>query len=39
MKPVVDAVVPLSNAAAAYNGSLKTRQGRGKIAIEVTVAP
>jgi NADPH:quinone reductase-like Zn-dependent oxidoreductase len=35
LKPVIDAVVPLDNAAAAYNGSLKNRQGRGKIAIEI----
>jgi NADPH:quinone reductase-like Zn-dependent oxidoreductase len=35
LKPVIDAVVPLENAAAAYNGSLKNRQGRGKIAIEI----
>jgi NADPH:quinone reductase-like Zn-dependent oxidoreductase len=39
LKPFVDAVVPLENAAAAYDGSLKTRQGRGKIAIEIPVAP
>jgi NADPH:quinone reductase-like Zn-dependent oxidoreductase len=36
LKPVVDAVVPLADAASAYNGTLKTRQGRGKIAIEIT---
>ncbi len=38
LKPVVDAVVPLSDAAAAYNGTLKNRQGRGKIAISVAEA-
>lgn len=38
LKPFVDAVVPLGNAAAAYDGSLKTRQGRGKIAIEIVGA-
>jgi NADPH:quinone reductase-like Zn-dependent oxidoreductase len=38
LKPVIDAVVPLSDAAAAYNGSLKNRQGRGKIAIEIAGA-
>ena len=36
LKPIVDAVVPLADAASAYNGTLKTRQGRGKIAIEIT---
>jgi NADPH:quinone reductase-like Zn-dependent oxidoreductase len=35
LKTFVDAVVPLSNAAAAYDGSLKNRQGRGKIAVEI----
>lgn len=34
-KPVVDAVVPLSDAASAYNGSVKNRQRRGKIVIDV----
>jgi NADPH:quinone reductase-like Zn-dependent oxidoreductase len=38
LKPVVDAVVPLANAAAAYDGSLKNRQGRGKIVVEVAAA-
>jgi NADPH:quinone reductase-like Zn-dependent oxidoreductase len=38
LKPVVDAVVPLSEAAAAYDGSLKNRQGRGKIVVEVAAA-
>ena len=38
LKPFVDAVVPLENAAAAYDGSLKNRQGRGKIAINVADA-
>jgi NADPH:quinone reductase-like Zn-dependent oxidoreductase len=33
---VVDAVVPLSDAASAYNGSVKHRQGRGKLVIDVT---
>lgn len=37
-KPVVDAVVPLSDAASAYNGSVKPRQGRGKLVIDVTKA-
>lgn len=36
LKPVVDAVVPLADAASAYNGSVKNRQGRGKIVIEIT---
>jgi NADPH:quinone reductase-like Zn-dependent oxidoreductase len=36
LKPTVDAVVPLADAADAYNGTLKHRQGRGKIAIEIT---
>lgn len=35
LKPFVDAVVPLSDAAAAYDGSLKNRQGRGKIVVEI----
>jgi NADPH:quinone reductase-like Zn-dependent oxidoreductase len=38
LKPFVDAVVPLENAASAYDGSLKNRQGRGKIAVEITAA-
>jgi NADPH:quinone reductase-like Zn-dependent oxidoreductase len=38
LKPIVDAVVPLADAASAYNGTLKPRQGRGKIAIEITPA-
>jgi NADPH:quinone reductase-like Zn-dependent oxidoreductase len=38
LKPVIDAVVPLENAASAYDGSLKTRQGHGKIAINVADA-
>ena len=37
LKPFVDAVVPLENAAAAYDGSLKNRQGRGKIAVEIAL--
>jgi NADPH:quinone reductase-like Zn-dependent oxidoreductase len=35
LKPFVDATVPLADAATAFNGSLKNRQGRAKIAIEV----
>ena len=38
LKPFVDAVVPLADAASAYDGTLKHRQGRGKIAIEITSA-
>ncbi len=38
LKTFVDAVVPLDDAAAAYNGTVKNRQGRGKIAIEITPA-
>jgi NADPH:quinone reductase-like Zn-dependent oxidoreductase len=38
LKPVVDAIVPLADAASAYNGTLKHRQGRGKITIEITSA-
>jgi NADPH:quinone reductase-like Zn-dependent oxidoreductase len=38
LKPFVDAAVPLENAASAYDGSLKNRQGRGKIAVEITAA-
>ncbi len=38
LKPELDAVVPLENATAAYNGSLKNRQGRGKIAVEIVPA-
>jgi NADPH:quinone reductase-like Zn-dependent oxidoreductase len=35
LQPVVDAVVPLSDAASAYNGTLKNRQGRGKIVVSI----
>jgi NADPH:quinone reductase-like Zn-dependent oxidoreductase len=35
LKSVVDAVVPLADAASAYNGTLKNRQGRGKIVVEI----
>jgi NADPH:quinone reductase-like Zn-dependent oxidoreductase len=35
LKPVVDAVVPLADAASAYDGSLKNRQGRGKIVVDI----
>ncbi len=38
LKTFVDAVVPLADAASAYNGSLKNRQGHGKIAVEITAA-
>ncbi len=38
LKTFVDAVVPLADAAAAYNGTLKNRQGHGKIAVEITSA-
>jgi NADPH:quinone reductase-like Zn-dependent oxidoreductase len=38
LKPVVDAVLPLSDAASAYNGSAKNRQGRGKIVIDVAAS-
>jgi NADPH:quinone reductase-like Zn-dependent oxidoreductase len=38
LKAFVDAVVPLSDATAAYNGTVKNRQGRGKIAIEISGA-
>jgi NADPH:quinone reductase-like Zn-dependent oxidoreductase len=36
LKTFVTAVVPLNEAAAAYNGSLKDRSGRGKIVIAVS---
>lgn len=36
LKVFVDAVAPLSEAAAAFTGRLKHRQGRGKIVVEVT---
>ena len=36
LQPIVDAVVPIADVAAAYNGTLKNRQGRGKIAVEIT---
>jgi len=35
LKTFVDAVVPLADAASAYDGSLKNRQGRGKIVVEI----
>jgi NADPH:quinone reductase-like Zn-dependent oxidoreductase len=38
LKTVVDAVVPLADAASAYDGSLKNRQGRGKIVVEIAGA-
>jgi NADPH:quinone reductase-like Zn-dependent oxidoreductase len=38
LKPVIDAVVPLADAAAAYNGTLQNRHGRGKIAVEIIPA-
>lgn len=38
LKPVVDAVVPLADAAAAYDGSFKNRQGRGKIVVAIAAA-
>lgn len=38
LKPVIDAVVPLADAASAYDGSLKNRAGRGKIVVEVAGA-
>ena len=38
LKTFVDAVVPLSDATSAYDGSLKNRRGHGKIAINVADA-
>jgi NADPH:quinone reductase-like Zn-dependent oxidoreductase len=38
LKPVVDAVVPLADAASAYNGSAKNRQSRGKIVIDIAAS-
>lgn len=38
LKTFVDAVVPLANAASAYDGSLKNRQGRGKTVIQVAAS-
>jgi NADPH:quinone reductase-like Zn-dependent oxidoreductase len=38
LKAVVDAVVPFADAASAYNGTLKNRQGRGKIVVEIAPA-
>ena len=38
LKTFVDAVVPLADAASAYDGSLKNRQGRGKIVIQVAAS-
>jgi NADPH:quinone reductase-like Zn-dependent oxidoreductase len=38
LKPVVDAVVPLADAASAYDGSLKNRQARGKIVVDIAGA-
>lgn len=35
LKTFVDSVVPLADAASAYDGSLKNRQGRGKIVVEI----
>jgi NADPH:quinone reductase-like Zn-dependent oxidoreductase len=35
LKTFVDAIVPLSDAASAYNGSVKGRQGRGKIVVDI----
>jgi len=35
VKTFVDAIVPLADAASAYDGSLKNRQGHGKIVVEV----
>jgi hypothetical protein len=32
---VVDAVVPLAQASAAYTGEVKQRRGRGKLVVEV----
>ena len=38
LKTFVDGVAPLTDAASAYDGSLKQRQGHGKIAVEITTA-
>ncbi|MBV9887146.1 MAG: NADP-dependent oxidoreductase [Acidobacteria bacterium] len=38
LKTFVDAVVPLADAASAYDGSLKNRQGRGKLVVDVADA-
>jgi NADPH:quinone reductase-like Zn-dependent oxidoreductase len=38
LKTFVDAVVPLADAASAYDGTLKNRQGRGKVAVEIIPA-
>jgi NADPH:quinone reductase-like Zn-dependent oxidoreductase len=35
LKTFVDAVVPLADAAGAYDGSLKNRHGRGKIVVDI----
>ena len=35
LKPVIDAVVPFADAASAYDGSLKNRQGHGKIVVAI----
>ena len=35
LKTFVDAVVPLADAAGAYDGSLKNRRGRGKIVVDI----
>jgi len=39
LHPVVDAVVPLSAASAAYAGNLKQRRGRGKLVVAVRNLP
>jgi NADPH:quinone reductase-like Zn-dependent oxidoreductase len=38
LQPIVDAVVPIADVAAAYNRTLENRKGRGKIAVEITPA-
>src|SRR5215510_1871681 len=36
LQPVVDAVLPLTQASAAYTGEVRQRRGRGKLVIVVT---
>jgi len=36
LRPVVDAVVPLTEAAAAYGGNVKQRLGRGKVVVAIS---
>ena len=38
LQPVVDAVVPLTQASVAYTGEVRQRRGRGKLVVAVTPA-